>query len=161
MTHAYPNLFVAKAQKKLGYCIDVCINALHMSTEETVNLFLDSGMPEYFEEGNPRFVVGRSGKELVMDCHYALGLPEPNLRGTVLSREAEYWAGWALAYYQWWSNKPFAEILSKIPLGSLIGAYFSLHEVSLQKVVCEMDAAMESNESTVIPTTKPIAKAVG
>lgn len=145
----------------MGYFIDACINTLHMSANETVRLFLDSGMGEYFEEGNPRFVVGRSGKELVMDCHYFLGLPEPDLRDTVLSRGPEYWAGWTLAYYQWYSNKSFEEILSKIPLDSLIDAYFALHEVPLQKIVHEMDVTMGADESETISQAKPEEQATG
>ena len=47
-----------------------------------------------------------------------------------------------LAYYQWYSNKPFAEILGKYPLERILSDYHLMHEADITKMVQAMDAVV-------------------
>ena len=44
------------------------------------------------------------------------------------SLSPEYWSGWALAYYHWWSARRFGEVFSVVPLDEVVGMYAPLHE---------------------------------
>ncbi|MFC2314513.1 MAG: transcriptional regulator, partial [Selenomonas massiliensis] len=54
----------------------------------------------------------------------------------------EYWAGWALAYYQWLRNIPFEEILDAVPMEKIVRSYYPLHEADIRKFVEVMDVWM-------------------
>ena len=60
---------------------------------------------------------------------HQLEFPKPRY---VADRSPEYWAGWALAYYQWETAMPFAEILEYIPLDDIIHMYSPYHEMDIR-----------------------------
>ena len=48
----------------------------------------------------------------------------------------EYWAGWALAHYQWRTALPFVEIDSFAPIEEVIACYSPYHEMDILRF-CE------------------------
>lgn len=54
---------------------------------------------------------------------------------------AEYWAGWALAYYQWLTRRSFAYMHNNgLGINEVVAMYYPLHEADLSKFA---DAANE------------------
>ena len=49
------------------------------------------------------------------------------------SRSKEYWIGWALAYYQWYSDRKYIEILNAVSYAELEKMYYTLHEADISK----------------------------
>ena len=47
----------------------------------------------------------------------------------------EYWCGWILAYYQWYSGETFFEICKRISYQNLMNLYGVLHEADVSKAV--------------------------
>lgn len=54
-------------------------------------------------------------------------------------RSPEYWAGWALAFYQWYSVKRFKDIFARIPLSQIILMYKIFHEMDIMAFVESME----------------------
>ena len=60
-----------------------------------------------------------------------------------LDKSPEYWAGWALAYYQWYSSRSFWDILTPVPLSRIIGMYPVYHEMDIRQFTDHMDELMK------------------
>ena len=58
------------------------------------------------------------------------------------SRSKEYWIGWAIAYYQWYSNRKFKNIFQVFSFENLQKMYYTLHEADITKFVTIVDARM-------------------
>ena len=68
-----------------------------------------------------------------------------------LDKSPEYWAGWALAFYQWYSSLSFMDILTAVPLSGIISMYPVYHEMDVTQFADHMDALMKAAAPT--PTT--------
>lgn len=160
MTHAYSNLYIMDAQERLGSMFDYAVNICGLSIDRAASYFVESGVAEQFGLGNPRYIAGRSGRELFCDCMWELGLEEPTQEfGLDLGKRPEYWAGWALAYYQWLRNIPFEEILGAVPMEKIVRSYYPLHEADIRKFVEIMDEWIEeAKTASQEHTQRPIHK---
>lgn len=82
---------------------------------------------------------GKSGVELVKTLLVKVNIvdsfPEQQFSQ---DRSPEYWAGWALAYYQWYSAKRFKDIFARIPLSQIILMYKIFHEMDINGI-CRID----------------------
>lgn len=58
-------------------------------------------MSRQFAHGNPRYLAGLSGAELADLVVQSSGSPISESNDGSFSVGPEYWAGWALAFYQW------------------------------------------------------------
>ena len=67
-----------------------------------------------------------------------------------LDKSPEYWAGWALAYYQWYSGRSFMEILTAVPLEAIIDLYHPYHEMDIRQFADLMDQKIK----TAYPQTR-------
>ena len=114
---AYGIEYLDDAMRNLGEMTDYAVNACGMDLEDFWKLFLTTGYAEKFGEGVPRVVSGFSGTELAEEVLRKAGkkdeLPEPQVEFTC---SREYWSGWILAYYQWYSEKKFKEIEAGLPI---------------------------------------------
>ncbi len=52
-----------------------------------------------------------------------------------MGRSPQYWCGYVLAYYQWYTGLSFEQIGNKLPPSRIIAMYNPLHEASLNKFV--------------------------
>ncbi|MCF0111849.1 MAG: helix-turn-helix transcriptional regulator [Erysipelotrichaceae bacterium] len=134
MIRAYDESYLDWAMKNLGEAFDYAVNACGIAMDRFAELFVSSGYAEQFQKGNPKYIVGLSGSELVMEILTKSGMtvsfPEPQ---TEYDCSTEYWCGWILAYYQWKSGRSFRDILDILPMGEIHRLYGTLHEASEDK----------------------------
>lgn len=140
MTHAYSESYLSDAKDRLSQFFDYLINDCGMKADWIASIFLSSGYAEQFERGNPAVLAGMSGIELarvVVEATYKKKkLPEPRYSEGL---SPEYWAGWALAEYQWYSGKRFRDIFEHVKLSEIIPMYSVYHEMDVSKFIETMD----------------------
>lgn len=136
MIHAYDNQYLDDAMKCLGEAMDYAVNGCQMNMDSFLELFIGSGYAEQFAAGVPKYVSGVSGTELVMDVltKSGMGMDFPQAR-IDYDCSLEYWSGWILAYYQWYTGRSFKEILKHITMQEIEKLYPTLHEASEKKFV--------------------------
>ena len=54
-------------------------------------------------------------------------------------RTPEYWAGWAVAYYQWRTALSFSRIAGAVPISDVVCMYHPFHEMDISCFCEEMD----------------------
>lgn len=148
----YNKYYLESAKNILGQAVDYLINDKGMSPEDFTRLFLSSGYAKLFGYGDPRVVCGLTGIGLATRILYATG-HDMGDNINIIYREnlsEEYWAGWALAHYQWFSGRRFDSILNKIPLSEIIRMYHPFHEMDIAHFISAMehryhDSARETN----------------
>jgi len=140
MTHAYSESYLNDAKARLSQFFDYLINDCGMKADWVAAIFLSSGYAEQFERGNPAILAGMSGIELaravVGATYQKKSLPEP---GVSEGLSPEYWAGWALAEYQWYSGKRFKDIFEHVKLSEIISLYPVYHEMDISAFMETMD----------------------
>lgn len=79
---------------------------------------------------------GVSGTELVMDVLTKSGtymdFPQAQID---YDYSPQYWCGWILAYYQWYTGRSFKEIQKHITMQEIEKRYPTMHEASEKKFV--------------------------
>ena len=132
MTHAYSKSYLNSAKHRLSEFFDYSINDLKFSPEWISKLFVTTGYAEQFERGNPAYLAGMSGVELARAVVKKAYNKDENTEPTGSEGlSPEYWAGWALADYQWYSGRRFKDIFARIPLNNIIGMYSVYHEMDI------------------------------
>lgn len=142
--HAYPATYVSGAQRALGEALDYAVCDCHVPGMEFLHMFISSPACLRMQNGEPAYVVGRSGAEIareVMD--HAMGQNTVAEPGAHYGRSVEYWIGWALAYYQWDCGRSYREILQAVTYEELRQMYQTLHEADITKFVYVMDERMK------------------
>lgn len=136
MTHAYAEGYLSDAMYNLGEAFDYAVNACSLGVDEFMDLFIASGYSDSFGKGNPKYVSGLSGTELVMEIIGKSGMqmsfPEQQ---TEYDCSPEYWCGWILAYYQWVTSRSFKDIHDSISMQEIRKLYGTLHEAAEEKFV--------------------------
>ena len=136
MMYAYDEKYVEDAMNNLAEMVDYAVNACRIEIDDFWETFLVSGYAELFGKGVPKYVCGLSGTELAMEVLSKMtGLKDfPDAR-TEYYPGPEYWSGWILAYYQWYSGRRFQDIYEFIKMRDLLKMYATLHEASEDKCV--------------------------
>lgn len=149
--HAYSELYLNDAMNNLANAFDYAINVCKMKPDWFSRLFIQSSLSSQFEYGNPSVVSGKSGIEMAMDvlAEFYPGEKFPTPRFS-FGRTPEYWAGWALAQYQWFSAKRFRDIFKRIPLSIIISMYPAYHEMDITR----FNEAMDRRYDEFITETK-------
>lgn len=129
MIRAYSELYLNAVMKNLAALFDIAVNAEGLDADEFSVLFASSKVAKGLENGFPDILVGKSATELLevilnKECDYFV---------TPIERTPEYWAGWVLAFTEWYLNKPFREILSKISFSTIVSLYYPYHEADEMK----------------------------
>lgn len=140
MTHAYSELYLSDAKSCLADMFDYIINDCKLECDWVASLFVTTGYAQKFETGNPAILSGMSGiefgKEIIKKAYNKKDVPDANFRE---DRSPEYWAGWALAEYQWFSGRRFKDIFERIPLSQVIGMYSVYHEMDISQFINTME----------------------
>ncbi len=146
MTYAYDKSYLEKARTTLGRMLDFAVNEMNYAAEVFFEMFIESGMARKFERGDSAAVAGRSGVETayeVVDYMIkAKGMEGAEIRIEVscpVNRTPEYWAGWALAYYQWITGLDYAQIRLYIPINEIVEMYHPFHEMDIRQFCDRMD----------------------
>ena len=136
MTHAYSKSYLSNAKTRLAQFFDYAINDCGFKSDWITKLFVISGYAEQFERGNPSVLAGMSGVELAQNVirkiYSEKELPEPRFSN---DKSPEYWAGWALAEYQWQTGKRFKDIFDFVTLSEIISMYSIYHEMDVSHFV--------------------------
>ena len=148
MIHAYDECYLDDAMKNLGEAMDYAVNCCKLSMDGFMNMFIASGYASLFGDGTPRYVSGLSGTELVCDILMRIeGKSEFPTVQIEYNCSKEYWCGWILAYYQWYSGKSFKEIVKQLPMRQIESMYPAMHEASEQRFVDAAEHILKENRT--------------
>lgn len=144
MTYAYQEIYLSKAQSVLGDAFDYAVNTCGILGDDFVKLFIASSVSKRMENGEPAYLAGKSGIEIVLEIVAETKgkelLIEPQEH---FGRSKEYWIGWAVAYYQWYSSRKYHDIFKVISFEDLQKMYYTLHEADITKFVDIVDSKIK------------------
>ena len=136
MIHAYSEHYLDDAMRNLGEAFDFAHMVCHLDLDSFFAMFINSGIADLFGNGHPKYVAGLSGTELAMEVMRKSGLNPDGLQAqTEYDYSPEYWTGWALAYFQWFTKRPFKNIAECVTMQEILQLYPTLHEASEEKFV--------------------------
>lgn len=148
MTHAYNQLYLAKTSRSIGNMLHDAVYEFGMDGADFLNGFIQSGVAEQIENGNPKYIAGKSGLELFIEVMEKTTGENRNIELVEsFDRSDVYWVGWMLAHYQWYSGRSFKSILDTVPFDELLGLYGTLHEADINKSYDVMDEHFKQNVS--------------
>ena len=143
MTHAYQEIYLSNAQSMLGDAFDYAINVCHIPGSSFVKLFIASTISKRLENGEPSYLSGKSGIEVAMEILAETTGKTPDAAPQEhFGRSREYWIGWAVAYYQWFSGRSYSDIFQVVTFEELQRMYDPLHEADITKFADILDARM-------------------
>ena len=143
MTHAYQEIYLSNAQSMLGDAFDYAINVCHIPGSSFVKLFIASTISKRLENGEPSYLSGKSGIEVAMEILAETTGKTPDAAPQEhFGRSREYWIGWAVAYYQWFSGRSYSDIFQMVTFEELQKMYDPLHEADITKFADILDARM-------------------
>ena len=140
MIHAYDKIYMDKARTALGRMLDFAVYDLKYDIEDFFALFITSGIAARFEKGDYSVIVGMSGVELAYKVLEVTKGEENRIKPQYYAdRSEEYWAGWALAYYQWDTALSFEEIVRAVPMKRIVQMYSPYHEMDIRQFCDKMN----------------------
>lgn len=148
MTHAYNKSYLSNAKNRLAQFFDYTINDCKFNSDWTAMMFVQSGYAEQFERGNPAVLAGMSGIELahrvINKIYKEKELPPPSFSD---DKSPEYWAGWALAEYQWYTGKRFKDIFEYAPLSKIVSMYSIYHEMDITQFIDTLNQLYDKKDA--------------
>lgn len=148
MSGAYEEMYLDDCMENLGEMMNYAVNACGFVHDEYWELFLASGIAGEIGTGNPAYLCGRSGTELVMEVltkiGYEMDYPPVQIE---YERSPEYWSGWILAYYQWFTKRSFEDIHENLSMSSVCDMYFVYHEMAERQFVDAVEVLTEQKRS--------------
>lgn len=137
---AYPETYLNRAMAIMGDAFDYATNDCKIDGAEFVKMFAASTACKKIENGEASYLSGKSGIEIVIECVYEMTgkemFVEPSEK---FNRSAQYWCGWAVCYYQWFSSRKYADIFKAVSFEDVLGLYPTLHEASVEKFASVLD----------------------
>lgn len=130
---AYSRDYLRDAQRSLGETFDFGIAECGYSAKDFSAFFVKSDVSRQLGIGNPKYVSGMNGCELARLILEQSGLCTDTPDIINLDKTPEYWAGWALAFYQWFSDRSYEEILTTVSLDEILGMYRVYHEMDITR----------------------------
>lgn len=138
--NAYNYLYLPDAQNNMGTMLDHAVYDLKWELGDFYGAFINSGIAKRFGSGEPKYIAGMSGIELAREIiRLVKGEDVDTEPSCPFDRSPEYWAGWALAYYEWNSGSSFERIEEVVPITEIVEMYHPYHEADITKFVDEMD----------------------
>jgi hypothetical protein len=130
-------MYREQAADSFAVMMDYAVNDCGLEGDTFLFMFIVTGIARHFERGNPKYLAGKSGIALAreaMENAKAGGLcTEPGNRE---HKTPEYWVGWALAHYQWYTGLSFTDILRGFPFSDILRFYPVYHEADITKFFC-------------------------
>ena len=146
MTHAYQEIYLSNAQAALGDAFDYGVRVCSVPGENFIKLFTVSSVSKHMENGEPAYLAGKSGIELAAQIlAETTGMTEQPEQPERYERSGEYWIGWAVAYYQWYSGRKYSEIFKVLSFAELEKMYYPLHEADVSKFAEIADARIREH----------------
>lgn len=133
---AFQEIYLSKAQGALGDAFDYAVNACRIPGTDFVKLFTASSVSKRMENGEPSYLAGKSGIEIAIDVVLETTGKQLDIEPKEqFGRSIEYWIGWAVCYYQWFSARSYSDIFSVLSFEDLERMYYTLHEADITKFV--------------------------
>ena len=139
--NAYDETYLSGAQRRLGAFFDFGTRGLGLDLERIFGAFLASALSSRFGAGDPAVVAGLSGEELALEVMGSSFTDSPRISEWIPgeSVSADYWTGWALAFYQWASGYSFEAIGQRISIGEIRSLYVPYHEMDIRQFCDRID----------------------
>ena len=136
MTRAYREIYLSNAQAALGDALDYAVNICNVPGNDFLKLFGASSAGRRMENGEPLLLAGKSGIEIAAEVlAETTGKQFEAVSTERIERSEEYWIGWAVAYYQWYSSRRYIDIFKVLSYDDLKKMYYTLHEADITKFV--------------------------
>lgn len=136
MIRAYQETYLSKVQGTLGDAFDYAINTCHISGSDFIKLFTASSVSRRMENGEPAYLAGKSGIEIAAEVLLESAGTQLEIEPQEhFGRSREYWIGWAVSYYQWFSARSYKDIFKVFSYDDLANMYDTLHEADITKFV--------------------------
>ena len=137
MMRAYIEPYLKDVMRNIGVMSHFCINEYGLNPEQFSTLFANSHVAEQISMGNPRYLTGMSGKEMAdMLIESSVDTNSKLISSNTYQVSPEYWAGWVMAYYQWYTAKSFCQMYADgQTYEKVLMMYHPMHEADLAKVV--------------------------
>lgn len=129
MIRAYNEIYLDDAMQTLAEMFSYVPNA--RQADVLFQHFVMSGVAYQFGRGNPRY-INMPPQALFEEV---AGRKMPLVQPYSYGRSPEYWCGFVLAYYQWYTGLGFEQIGRRLPPSRIIAMYNPLHEASMEKFV--------------------------
>ena len=118
MTRAYQQFYLNDAQQNLGVMFDYALRILGYDGNRFFFYFIQSDVATKFEHANPKYIAGLSGIDLCDKVLAKVGekqvltqnVPASPTNDIFIDQGPEFWTGWILAYYQWYTGLRFSDL---------------------------------------------------
>lgn len=137
---AYPEIYLSGVMHTMAALLDYAVNVKQQNIDIFFRRFITQGFALQLEQGNPVAITGRSCAELYQMI--AVDYTPPMYQYLPSDRSPEFWMGWVLSYYQWYTCRTFREITAAVPVSTMRSWYYTLHEADLLRFVENMDAQL-------------------
>lgn len=148
MTCAYSEWYVPYAQTALGGMLHYAAYDLKIELPKFYRMFISSGIADAFGRGNPKYIAGMSGVELAREViHTVTNEYEYTEPDFAYHKTPEYWAGWAVAYYEWCTGMSFDRIDQFVSITEIVEMYSPYHEADITRFVEAVDSKIQSRHT--------------
>lgn len=160
-TRAYPKFYLNDAQQNLAVMFDYALRTLKYDGDQFFLYFIQSEVAQKFEHANPKYIAGMSGIELCRNVLSKIGTTCCFPDTQKIKQGKEFWLGWVLAYYQWYSGLKFSDLQEYGLNPSTILARYILHEADISKFVSTANKIILANKAASPTRLQKIRKARG
>ncbi|MGN0316423.1 MAG: helix-turn-helix domain-containing protein [Lachnospira sp.] len=137
MIYAYDKVYLNNVQRLMGAMFQYVVYDCKLSLTEFYERFLESTYSDKIAYGDILTLTGKTGAEIAIEV-MEINNNDIVYSGCYTKKSQEYWAGWALAYYQWYCGKSLKIIQQEVPLEQIIELYNPFHEMDITQFVDKM-----------------------
>lgn len=135
MIRAYNELYLSTVYRNIGALFDIAVYCEDLDPSGFAFLFASSSVARGIEAGSPRYLAGMSPQDMFSE----IVLSDPGDRIAPGETTDACWAGYVLAYSQWYCGCTFREILEKFPLDRMISLHHTLRDDIMNAVSIVID----------------------
>lgn len=157
--HAYQKFYLSDAQQNLAVMFDYALRTLKYDGDLFFLYFIQSEVAQKFEHANPKYIAGMSGIDLCQNVLNKIGIELDFPESPAIKQGKEFWIGWILAYYQWYSGLKFSDLQEYGLIPSEILSRYILHEADVSKFVSVANSIILQNKSASPTRLQKIRKA--
>lgn len=143
MIHAFNISYLNRIQKKLSIVIDYLAYFLKYTNEQIQNTLVHSKVINHLMNANPYYAGGKSGRELCLLIADEQGIENPKHYEETFGKTPEYWTGYALAYYMWYTYRSFERIFYAVRYEDILMMYHPYHEMDITRFVEDLNIRIE------------------
>lgn len=137
---SYEKTYLEDVADNLGLMLEYAV-ACEYNPIVIWEMFVSSKVAMEIEKGNPKYLSGYSAKDylsIVVNTSpaYERALSDKIMSGDyAIKNDMYYWAGSAIARFQYESGLSFYVINKYLPIQTVLGMYETLHEADIQKFI--------------------------